>query len=174
MAHDILDDNSLQTLAPPIVQRITWYFKHAVLVSTLHIISLIIALRFLPAPLQSAENRIKAIAISIMILGMLGISLYTYTKGFRWNFWKGLFAGLFAFFFLIIYSTNIQANCQSYYQEYFVIWFSMDSATEKELLDTVVGGFIYNILIIPCTEILVLIHFFLKKSWSLYKDYRKS
>lgn len=166
MAHEILDDNTQKSFVPTLPRRIAWYIKHAAMVIALHIIVLVIVLFVLPNIPKVIEEYVSMATLAIMMLGMYGITLYTYVKGFEWNIVAGLIGGSFSFFFCFVYTMTYLENLQLYYQQHFASWFPLPASMEKDALDLLIVGIAYSFLVIPCTEIMALLGWIFRKIMS--------
>lgn len=174
MNQNILDDFTPEAFVPPIIQRIVWYFKHAVAVIILLSIVVIIILEILPNLPKSIAEFVSGITLISLILGMYGITLYTYVKGFKWSLGGGLLGGTISFFSCFIYVMDNRKILEAYYHQYFPNLLPMETALQQEFLEVFVVGVAYSLLIIPCTEIMVWIGFFIKAAWNWNNKRSKS
>lgn len=143
----ILDDNFHHTPSPPRVVTRVWYLWHAAMITALLLFISIMLFGILPFLPDFIEKPLNETLLPLLIFGMYGISFYTYFKGFKWGVLWSFLAATFTFLFSFILIMSNLDDLETYFKN-FLILFSSD----KDFSSFVILGVGYNILMVFCTE----------------------
>lgn len=147
----LLDDNSHQQPSATSVPRL-WYFYHAAMVVGLFLFIFIMIFGILPLFPSFIEKALYETLLPILIFGIYGITFYTYYKGFKWEILPAFLAATFSFFFCFILTMN-SLELVKYYTIQIINFFDIS----KDFLEIGTSGLFYSILVVPCTELILLI-----------------
>lgn len=156
----LLDDNSHNTpSAPPAVPRV-WYLWHAVMITALLVFIVLMVFGILPFFPDFIAEPLNELLLPVLMFGMCGITFYTYYKGFKWNWLWSFFGASFTFIFCFaVVMSNIK-ELELYLQDFLMLF-----SSDKDFSTFAILGLCYNILIVPCTEIMMVLEWGIRK-WS--------
>ena len=154
---DDFDKNSDKKRLLPIPSRSIWYVKHGTMIIAFHAILYILIFKIAPLLPTVIEDAVNGLLLGVLIFGIYGITLYTYIKEFEWNLFGALVGGTIIFFVCFVYIMNNLSAFKDSYGDRIAAWFRLPAESASDILDIMLVGVGYSILIVPFTEIMVLI-----------------
>jgi len=150
--------------------RLQWYLKHtAACILLLTIVSILV---FGIAPLlpKVLDDLLCHAMLVVLMFGLCGITIYTYAKGMEWNILAAIIGGTTTFVIAFVYiMTELSGSSLDYYKGLAHEWFGLNPNDWSELHEFMILGVGYSILMVTCTEVLLLIGFLGKGIGSMFK-----
>lgn len=154
---DILDDSSNSSIVPKASSRLQWYFKHALMIIGLSTVVFIIAFGICPLLPRILADLLSHGSLIVLMFGMLGITFFTYWKGFEWNVLGAFIGSTFSFFCIFVYIMTNMSELSAKYSPILAKVFPVSQDISKDFWEFMVLSLGYSILLFPMSEILALI-----------------
>lgn len=150
--------------------RLKWYFKHAAACMLLLTIVSALVLGLAPLLPKVIDDLIAYSMLVVLMFGLCGITIYTYAKGLQWNILAAIIGGATTFLVCFVYIMNEISHFNiDWYKNLAHKWFDIDPDNWLELYEFIIIGILYSLLVVVCTEVILLIALLGKTIFRLFE-----